>query len=263
MYAACGLVLAAYLTVRDREAAAARQAQEAQMARVRTERATMGARLKVMQARVEPELLFGVLTEVRALYLRAPAEAEALLDNLIDYLRAALPQMRGESSTLLKEAELAAVYLKVVPKGRSGHLAVELTIDDESGGIAFPPMFLLPLVHDAAESGATRIRLAAQVDSTSPTQITIAVEASPHAQWTSERLADLRRVAQRYLGEGARLEVHDTLPRHACAPRLSRAGKRQRGNSFVLIACWPTEAPSCTPTFRVAGGAHQGRVRPS
>ena len=209
MYAACGLVLAAYLTVRDREAAAVRQAQEAQMARVRTERATMGARLKVMQARVEPELLFGALTEVRALYLRAPAEAEALLGNLIDYLRAALPQMRGESSTLRKEAELAAVYLKVVPTGRSGHLAVELEIDDEAGGIAFPPMFLLPLVHDAAESGATRIRLAAQVDSTSPTRVTIAVDASPQVQWTSERIADLRRVAQRYLGEGARLEVHD------------------------------------------------------
>ena len=43
-------------------------------------------------------------------------ETLALLDDLITYLRAALPQMRSDSSTLGREATLAVAYAKVLPR---------------------------------------------------------------------------------------------------------------------------------------------------
>ena len=120
LYFASGALLAIYFSSREREGTFTRLAQAAELERARTERAALASRLKVMQARVEPELLFGVLSDVRRLYEREPAVADALLDDLIGYLRAALPQLRGEASTLGREVALAAAYLRLSPPGRFG-----------------------------------------------------------------------------------------------------------------------------------------------
>ena len=206
MHLATAMLLVAYFAIRTREAESARLAHEAEEERTRTERATMAARLKVIQARVEPALLFGVLADVRNLYERAPAEADALLDDLIGYLRAALPQMRGEASTLGQEAALAAAYVKVLPKGRRGELVAERTFAPEAARLPFPPMVLLPLVQGAAESSATRIAI--ELDERSLAAVSVTVEPARIPEgWTEDRLAPLRSTLRTYFGPGAGLDL--------------------------------------------------------
>jgi len=204
-----GMLLVAYFAIREREAASARAAQAAETERAQTERATMAARLKVMQARVEPELLFGVLAEVRDLYERAPSDADALLDDLIAYLRAALPQMRSEASTLGREATLAAAYLKVVPAGRDGRLVAETSIAPDLKDLPFPPMVLLPLVQAAAESSVVRVTITVDgPPQAAPSGVAVRIDPPQRpAGWNDERLAPLRATLAQYFGPQSRLHL--------------------------------------------------------
>ena len=194
------MLLVAYFAFREREATSLRLAQAADTERTKTERATMVARLKVIQAQVEPTLLFGVLAEVRELYLRAPEDADALLDDLIAYLRAALPQMRGEASTVGREATLAVAYVKILPRAQRGDLQGVNAVDEAAQDLPFPPMVLLPLVQAATASGAKRITVEGCVR--------ISID-PPHAVagWSGECLATLRATVSQYLGAGATVDV--------------------------------------------------------
>ena len=66
----------------------------AQTAQRHARRGMVQARLQEMQARVDPQLLFEMLDTVRRLYERDAARAERFLDELIVFLRAALPRLR-------------------------------------------------------------------------------------------------------------------------------------------------------------------------
>ncbi|MEO8674089.1 MAG: histidine kinase [Casimicrobiaceae bacterium] len=212
-YSATGLLLAAYFATRDRDAATARLAQAAELERGGVQRAVMESRLRVIQARVEPELLFDVLADVQRLYAKAPADAEALLDDLIVYLRAALPQMRGDSSTLAQEAALASAYLKVTPAAREGTLAYVERIPEALLDLPFPPMVLLPLLHAAADARAPSMTLAAVArDGDDPARawvsVSVAIPAGTRTSaWDGDRLAAVREIAMSYFGEGTTLTV--------------------------------------------------------
>jgi hypothetical protein len=91
VYSVAGLLFAAYCQTRDREIATIRAARAAELERADSQRNIMASRLQVLQARVEPELFFDALGDVRRAYLRDPEAAGSLLDDLIAYLRAALP----------------------------------------------------------------------------------------------------------------------------------------------------------------------------
>jgi sensor histidine kinase YesM len=83
----------------------------AELDRVRKSRLALESRLQALQARVEPEFLFRTLSHVRDLYdrdvvLGSPARASKMLDDLIAYLRAAMPHVRDTSSTVAQEVEL-------------------------------------------------------------------------------------------------------------------------------------------------------------
>jgi hypothetical protein len=211
LYFTSGTLLAIYFASREREAAFTRLAQGAELERVRAERSTLASRLKVLQARVEPELLFGVLGEVRRLYEHDPVAADALLDDLIGYLRAALPQLRGEASTLGREVALAAAYLRLSPAGRSGRLEVEVRVDPAALPLAFPPMVLLPLAHGVAGRSAARVTLATVgADGVPPCGIALRVDAAAQpVRWGNDTLASLRSTLAQYFGAHAALEVGD------------------------------------------------------
>ena len=199
------MLLVLYLAYREREQAATRAAQEASTQRASAERAVTAARLKVMQARVEPELLFGALSDVRDLYLRDSAAADGLLDDLIVYLRAALPHMRGDASTLGREAALAVAYAKVLPAARRGELTAESAIDERMQALPFPPMVLLPLVRSAAESAAATITIELEGDGDAATGVVVRVAPNQPARWDDARLDAVRAAMIHGFGPGATL----------------------------------------------------------
>ena len=77
-----------------------------------------------------------------------------MLDELIAYLRAAMPKMRDTSSTLGQELELVRAYLGIVSLRLGGRLAFEIdSLDPRAAETRIPPMMLLPLVDHAVSHG--------------------------------------------------------------------------------------------------------------
>ena len=143
-------VVFVYLRLADESTARARQAERD---RARLAKRTLEARLKMLQAQIEPHFLFNTLANVRRLYQTEPATAEAMLDSLMHYLAVALPQMRAEASTLGREADLAASYLDIQRIRMGRRLAFEIDIPPALRDAPLPPMMLLTLVENAVKHG--------------------------------------------------------------------------------------------------------------
>ena len=100
------------------------------------------AELKTMQAQVEPHFLFNTLASVDYLIETDPARASRMQKNLIQYLRAALPQMRQASSTLGQEMALCRSYLEILKVRMDDRLQFAITLPAGLSTAAFPPMML-------------------------------------------------------------------------------------------------------------------------
>ena len=133
----------------------AQRLRTAELERIRRSKLALESRLQAMQARVEPQFLFNTLVQVERLYELDAELAARMLDDLIAYLRAAMPLMRDTSSTVAQEFELARAYLEIVRMRLGERLAV--TIQTPSGGedIRMPAMVLLPLIDHAIVRGFT------------------------------------------------------------------------------------------------------------
>lgn len=111
------------------------------------------AQLKMMQAQVEPHFLFNTLASVDYLIETDPARASKMQKNLIQYLRAALPQMREGSTTLGKEIALCRAYLEILRVRMDDRLHFAITVPSGLGSAQFPPMMLQSLVENAIKHG--------------------------------------------------------------------------------------------------------------
>jgi LytS/YehU family sensor histidine kinase len=78
-----------------------------------------------------------------------------MLDHLIHYLRTALPEIRAETSTLGREAELARAYLEILRIRMGGALEIAIDIPAELAREPFPPLMLITLVENAVKHGVT------------------------------------------------------------------------------------------------------------
>jgi hypothetical protein len=127
--------------------------QAAELDRIRRSKLALESRLQAMQARVEPQFLFNTLAQVERLYARDPVLGGRMLDDLIAYLRAAMPRMRDTSSTVAQEIELARAYLDIVRIRLGDRLAFNIEVPPEMGTVRMPPMMLLPLLDRFIEQG--------------------------------------------------------------------------------------------------------------
>jgi sensor histidine kinase YesM len=140
-----------YLKYRETQAAAALHKAEAE--RHLLSKQAIEAELKLMQAQVEPHFLFNTLASVHYLTETDPKEANRLLGHLIDYLRAALPQLRASSTTLGKEVKLAEAYLQILRTRMGSRLAFDIDVPAALAEHAFPPNLLISLVENAIKHG--------------------------------------------------------------------------------------------------------------
>jgi hypothetical protein len=126
----------------------------AQVGRARAQRRLVTSRLQALQARVDPQFLFNSLVQVRHLYDTDPAKGDQLLDDLIVFLRAALPQVPDTSSTLAQELTLATAYLSIRQAQQAGErLAFTVDAAPYVLGARMPPMMLLPLINHVLSAG--------------------------------------------------------------------------------------------------------------
>ena len=146
------LIAAWYYESADRATRTTAVLRENQLARQSAERWLLELRLGILQARLEPQVLFDALDEAGRLYRSRPAAAEQLLNSLIDYLRLALPQLRQAESTLEREVALALAYARILRTHHGEPLELDSHVESAVGNARFPPMVVQPLCEAVARS---------------------------------------------------------------------------------------------------------------
>jgi Histidine kinase len=200
----------------EREAAL----RESELARHRLETQLAEARLRVLQAQVEPHFLFNTLAHVKRLYKTNPVVARQMLDSFCEYLRAALPQMRSERGTLGTELSLACAYLDVQKIRMGERLEVEIAVPEPERQRPFPTMMLASLVENAIKHGLNplpeggMVRLSAE---SSPASLRVVVADSGRGFSTSRGtgvgLANIRGRLAAIYGAAARITLAPNAPR--------------------------------------------------
>jgi hypothetical protein len=164
------VLVAAYLVwereLRARQQRADRRLAAVQQAQRVTRRNLIDAQLRAVQARVDPPFFFATLDAIEGLYRRDVARAEAAFEELVAFLRAALPTVGIGSTVLGRELDLAAACVRIhVLTGRTD-CALRVDIAETLRRRPFPPGVLLPLVRGTldASTGPITLRIAASDD---------------------------------------------------------------------------------------------------
>ncbi len=139
--------------LRQSQAFARAQTLEFQLERSELERRASDARLRLLQAQVQPHFLFNTLANVRALVRSGSPQAGAVLDSLIAYLRASVPHLETPFTTLAQELELVRAYLELMHMRMPDRLQYALHVDEAAAPLRCPPLTLLTLVENAVRHG--------------------------------------------------------------------------------------------------------------
>ena len=150
---AIGVLAATLLVYREQAARATGEVARADSQRHELEKQVLEARLKLMQAQIEPHFLFNTLANVQHLVESNPPLAARTLNSLITYLRAALPEMREGGTTLGREADMARAYLEIQQLRMGQRLLFSVEVPAELRAASFPPMMLSTLVENAIKHG--------------------------------------------------------------------------------------------------------------
>jgi len=113
-------------------------------------------RLSVLASQIEPHFLFNTLSGVRSAILSDPQMGVAIIDNLVEYLRATIPELRsdGSCSQVKLGSQMLAIraYLGVI-KFRIPRLSFDVEFDPALSEFFIPPLMLISLVENAVKHG--------------------------------------------------------------------------------------------------------------
>jgi len=118
-----------------------------------TEKELSVARLNLLQAQVEPHFLYNTLASAQLLTRSDPPGADAMLGNLIVYLRHSLPKAGDGLSSIGTELERARAYLDIAKIRMGERLSLRIEAPDGVTGAGFPAMMLQTLVENAIKHG--------------------------------------------------------------------------------------------------------------
>jgi hypothetical protein len=111
------------------------------------------SRLKLLESQLEPHMLFNTLANLRVLITLDPARAEAMLDQLIAYLRATLSASRAARHPLRAEFARLADYLALVQVRMADRLELRFELPQDLGSVEVPALLLQPLVENGIKHG--------------------------------------------------------------------------------------------------------------
>jgi len=219
-----GAVLVAGYVLYLRAQSSDAEARTAELRHGALETQQLATRLRLLQAQVEPHFLFNTLSNVRRLGQTDSGAGRAMLGQLTRYLRAALPRMRADDSTLAEEVDLVSAYLGV-QKIRMGE-RLDFAIDAPAALLSarVPPMMLATLVENAikhgigplAEGGSIRVNA-----ESAPGVLILTVADSGRGfraeSGTGVGLANVRARLAALYGERAVLELKANTPRGVVA----------------------------------------------
>jgi len=152
-WAVLGSFLALVDAFRQRRLRAGARAREVIVAEAALRAQTEVAQMQLLEAQIEPHFLFNTIANLRRTWRVDPALGLRMHDNLLVYLRAALPQMRSAVGTLGEEAELVRAYLELFALRMGARLAFSMEVPGPLAALPFPRMMLITLVENAIKHG--------------------------------------------------------------------------------------------------------------
>lgn len=219
-----GCVVVATVILREKHARDQARILQAEAERHQMEKNVLEARLALLQAQVEPHFLFNTLANVQHLVETDPASASRVLESLIQYLRAALPQMREAATNLGREVDMARAFLDIQRVRMGSRLDFAIEVPESLRCHAFPPMMLISLVENAIKHGVDpccdcgRIVIRATEDAG---QLKVSVadtgEGVKPKKGGGVGLANIRERLKALYGGAARLVLEENAPRGVVA----------------------------------------------
>ena len=222
---AAGVALLLYMVRSAADRRAARAVEEARQKEALASSARMlaEARLRALQAQIEPHFLYNTLANVVSLIGPQPAQAQHMLERFIDYLRATLSASRSEEATLASECKLIAAYLDVLKVRMGERLLYRIEVPDELRQFRIAPMLLQPVVENAIAHGLEpkveggEVVLSARVEGDhvslriSDTGVGLN-EAAPRKPGGGVGLSNLRERLRSLYGAAAKVELLENQP---------------------------------------------------
>ena len=150
---AFGSVISYFFYTKSRLSVSREVIQQERIKRLSSEKEALEAKLRLLQAQIEPHFLFNTLSNVLSLIDRDPVKGKSMLTDLIRYLRTSLSRTLPERTTLDQEIAIIRAYLNIqkIRMGERLHFTIE--VPDTARLRPFPPMLLQPLVENALKHG--------------------------------------------------------------------------------------------------------------
>jgi len=211
--------------LRQRDLLVREQAFAFELERSEFERRVSDARLSLMQAQVEPHFLFNTLANIQALVDSGSPQASKVLTSLIAYLRAAVPRMQSQATTLDDEVQLVRAYLELMQMRMPDRLQYALHLEPASARLYCPPMTLLTLVENAVRHGIDPSETGGRIDADvwmRDNRCVIRVKDTGVGLKTVSRglgtgLSTLRERLKLAFGGDAQLTLTEVVPHGVCA----------------------------------------------
>ena len=137
---------------------------------IQAENQATEARLRLLQAQIEPHFLFNTLANVVSLMDGDTPRAKAMLESFVDYLRASLTGFGHGTHTVGDEIDLVEAYLRIIKMRMEDRLRYEIDVPSALRSRALPALTLQPLVENAVvhglepQIGGGTIRVAAALE---------------------------------------------------------------------------------------------------
>jgi hypothetical protein len=146
-------LLVGAMELHARAARAQARAHEARQGNARLEAELQEARVRLLEAQIEPHFLFNTLANIRQLGREDPSAGIEMLTDLIEYLETSLPSLRSESTTLEQERALLDAYLRLHRPRFGPRLRFDISFPEALLRCRLPSMVLLTLVENSIRHG--------------------------------------------------------------------------------------------------------------
>jgi LytS/YehU family sensor histidine kinase len=214
--------------LRQREAFARDQETAFERERSKLEREAIDARMRLLQAQVQPHFLFNTLANIQALVDTGSPKASEVLGSLIAYLRASVPLLNEPFSKLGDELDLVRSYLELMHMRMPDRLQFSIRTSVEAREMRCPPLTLLTLVENAVRHGIDPSEEGGHID------IDVRIEDERCRVLVSDTgvglhhtghglntgLSTLRERLQLSFGKGTALNLTEVLPHGVCVELL-------------------------------------------
>ena len=147
------LLFALITKLRNREYAALTARLEAEARQSALSRQLAESKLKLLQLQIEPHFLFNTLGGAQQLAERGAPAAARLIADLIRFLRASMPTLREETTTIAQDATLVGAYLGIMKTRLASRLEFTIDVPADLQACTLPPGLVITLVENAIKHG--------------------------------------------------------------------------------------------------------------